>query len=488
MSKIISPMAETDEAAPHPATVQRVPRIEETVARQDHGAGRQDKDQLSPWRRYTIAVVLLIVLLLIGYLLWHLLASDDSVGQSQQRPPVTVAATYATSETWYTQLPAVGTLEAVQGVEVTTEMAGIVEEIAFTSGQQVERGELLVQLRAQTDYARLERLREQLEQARADLARNRRLRQSGVIAEATFEEFQTAVETLEAEVEEQREIIDKKSITAPFSGELGIRQVDLGEFVAAGQPVVLLQTIEPIYLNFYLPEQYYQTIAASMAGEQTSSLISTVEARGLPVEVQVDAYPERTFTGRISAVSPQVSIETRNFLVQATLPNEEGLLRPGMFAEVTVIVPDQREVTVLPATAISYNPYGNAVFLIQSPTPQQQHPNRNQEAANPQDGWFAGLVTSVQGWFGGGSGTDNPGEGQTAEQGQGQQTIYMAERAFVTTGERRDAKIEIIEGVDPGDRVVTAGQLKLEDGAPVVISPEAVGPDGASNTAKTEGQ
>lgn len=473
MSKSVSSMPETDQATQHPATVQAVPRTEEIVARQDRPTARQDNDQPSRWRRYVIAVIILIALLLVGYLLWQLLGSDEGAAQSQQRPPVTVAATHATSETWQTQLPAVGTLAAVQGVEVTTEVAGIVEEIYFASGERVERGETLVQLLAKTDLARLERLREQLEQARADLARNRRLRESRVIAEATFEEYETAVETLEAQMEEQRELIDKKRITAPFAGELGIRQIDLGEFVAAGQPVVLLQTIEPIYVNFYLPEQHYQTIAAGLPGGQVREMSSNED--GLPVELQVDAYPNRTFSGHISAVSPQVNVETRNFQVQATLPNQQRLLRPGMFAAVTVIVPDQRQVTVLPATAISYNPYGDAVFLIQ-PMAQRQQPISHQKqaaASNDQD-WFDRLLTRVQGVFG--SDGANAEQKPSSAEGKQQQTVYMAQRAFVTTGERRDTEIEILKGVEPGDRVVTAGQLKLEDGAPVVISPEGVGP------------
>jgi RND family efflux transporter MFP subunit len=447
---------------------------------------RQDQDLPSRWRNYVIAIIVLLALALVGYILWQWVWSGDSNVQSQQRPPVTVAATDATTEIWQTQLPAVGTLDAVQGVEVTTEATGIVEEINFESGERVEQGELLVKLLSETDLARLERLREQLEQAQADLTRNRRLRQSGVIAEATFEESETAVETLEAEAQEQQQIIDKKSITAPFTGDLGIRRIDLGEFVAAGQPVVLLQAIEPIYVNFYLPEQYYQTIATGIAAKQAPTESSDEDELGLPVEIQVDAYPNRTFEGRIDAVSPRINRETRNFQVQAILPNKERLLRPGMFAQITVIVPDQREVTVLPATAISYNPYGDAVFLIRPmEQPQQQSTNSEQQAVNEDEGWFNGFIASAQNLLRGNSDSGEQTKQEMSNgQGEKQPTVYRAQRAFVTTGERRDTKIEILKGVDPGERVVTAGQLKLEDGAPIVISPNGVGPRSANREAQ----
>lgn len=380
--------------------------------------------------RKWIVVAAALILAIAGYFFWRPRSGESTQqGQPPQRPPVVVAAAYAEQEVWQTRLSAVGTLEAVRGVEVTTEAAGLVSAIHFKSGDHVRRGELIVQLNDEPDRKRLASLVAQMEQARSELARNRQLAREGILARVEAERSDTALENLQAQVAEQRAVIAKKRIEAPFDGELGIRLVNLGQLVQPGQPIVTLQAIAPILVNFSLPEGHYRELA-----------------RGQALEVRTDAYSDRAFAGAVSAINPQVNEQTRNFLVQGRLPNEERLLRPGMFATVTVTLPDQRQVVTVPDTAVSYSPSGDAVFVVR----------QNKSAAN-------------------GPGEKPNGNGSGRDRPPRNAPNLIVTRMIVKTGERRGGKIAILEGVDPGDQVVTAGQLKLSEGAPVIISsPDAV--------------
>jgi RND family efflux transporter MFP subunit len=380
--------------------------------------------------RYAVAVLGAIALVAVGYFVWRTYGGDGQQPQQAGRPPVAVAVATAAAEVWQTHESAVGTLVAVQGVQVTSEVPGMVSAIHFRSGEPVHAGTLLLELDTTTDRARLDSLVAQLEQARADDTRNRRLAERGLISRAQAEQSATAVETLAAQVKEQRTLIDKKRITAPFAGELGIRLVNLGQFIAAGQPIVTLQSIAPIYVNFSLPAALYPTIT-----------------RGQAVEVAVDAFPERRFTGTVNAISPEVSETTRNFNVQASLPNEARLLRPGMFAQVTVALAERHDVVTVPATAISYSPQGDAVFVVVEP-PAVTMP---------------GAPTAPAGMA---------GAGTQAAAGHAPPTANLptVKRTLVQVGERRGTDVAILAGIPPGERVVTAGQIKLYDGAPVIIT------------------
>jgi membrane fusion protein (multidrug efflux system) len=270
----------------------------------------------------------------------------------------------------------------------------------------------------------------QLDQARADDTRNRRLVECGLISTAEAEQSATAAETLAAQVQEQRTLINKKLIEAPFAGELGIRLVNLGQFITAGQPIVPLQSIAPIYVNCALPEARYPAIT-----------------RGQAVEVSVDAFPERQFTGTVNAISPEVSGVTRNFNLQALLPNEARLLRPGMFAQVTIALSEHHDVVTVPATAISYSPQGDAVFVVEPP-----------DVATP------GVPIEPPGM------PDNGTQEAAAGHPPSPANLPTVRRTLVQVGERRGTDVAILAGVAAGERVVTAGQIKLYDGAPVSIS------------------
>ena len=300
----------------------------------------------------------------------------------------------------------VGTITPVQGTELTAESAGKVETILFRSGQRVEKGQLLVELDASSELAELKSLLPQLRQAKSDQERAKELIDDGAISEEAFEEAFAEVDRLQAAIEQRQAIIDRKRIRAPFSGELGIRMVNLGQYVSPGTAVVSLQKISPIYVDFDVPEQ----VAAEVAERQI-------------VRASVTAYPERTWKGEITAITPLIESPSRSIQVRAELPNDDQQLQPGMFADVVVELPESRRVVTVPQTAVALNAYGTSLFVVKE---------------------------------------------------DGEQLTVR--RKFVETGDRRGLDIEIAEGVKAGERVVTAGQLKISDGDPVTISEEDLKP------------
>ena len=355
-------------------------------------------------------------LLVAAAAVWLGMRTTDDSGAQQGPPPVVVSAARAERQSWQSRLQAVGALRAVRGVQVTTEVGGLVNAIHFQSGQRVEKEDRLVQLSTEADRARLASLRAQAEQARADLARQRALARQGVVAPAELEKSATSVKSLQAQAGEQRALIGKKRIEAPFSGQLGIRQVDVGQYLQPGSPIVVLESVTPIHVNFSLPEQHYGKVSA-----------------GQQIDVRVSAYPEQTFRGVVSAISPRVNDSTRNFDVQGRLENESGRLRPGMSAYVSVALDQHRRVVAIPATAVSYSPYGNSVYIVQQGTDSSR--------------------------------SSDPGENLARA------APPTVARKFIELTERRDAQVAV-EGLAPGALVVTAGQMKLFDGAPVVIDDE----------------
>ncbi|WP_183814734.1 efflux RND transporter periplasmic adaptor subunit [Parvularcula dongshanensis] len=460
-------------ALPEPEAHERLPAPERDERASPEGA----RDRTPFWRRrgVLIGAALLLLALLV---LFFLLRGGDG-GEEQGQPPPTVSVEEARRVAWNDQLSAVGTLEAIQGVDVTTELGGTVEEISFENGTEVEEGELLVRLDTSTEQAALAALEAQRDQARLAYDRQQRLIERGATAEADVEAARATFEGLAAQAEQTRAAIDKKTIEAPFSGTLGIREVSLGQYVGAGTPVVTLQQIAPIYVNFELPEAAFGLVEG-----------------GVEVELQADSFPGRTFAGRITAVSPEIAEETRSVTVQATIPNEDQALRPGMFADVTVLLPGERQVVVVPQTAIARNAYGTAVYVVGPPDPEEQQRQRERgEAAEEEDGGFlGGLLGGGNGEGQGGDASDeepgqarsgagqrrggNAADGQNARGGEGgapAETGLVAKTVFVETGEQRGLDVEVTEGLQGGERVVTAGQLKLDDGVAVTIGDQDAG-------------
>ena len=314
-------------------------------------------------------------------------------------PPATVAAAEVQVESWQPFLQAVGSLVATQGILVTTEVAGKVSEIRFESGQQVEAGTLLLQLDDSIDRAELEGIVAERRLAELQFKRREELVEKKSISRSDYDEAQLRLENARAQLDTKQAQIAKKRITAPFSGLLGIRQVDLGEYLQPGAAIVPLQALDPLYVDYSLPERHLGLISV-----------------GQTVKIEVQAYAGETFTGRISALNPGIDPGTRSLRIRATLENPQSRLRPGMFAEVRTLLPQRPAVLTLPQTAITYNPYGDSVFVIEE-----------------------------------------------------SETGTAVQRRQVETGGVRNGRVEIAQGLQAGERVVIAGQVKLRNGQAVVI-------------------
>lgn len=331
------------------------------------------------------------------------------------QPAVAVSAEAAKPQRWREGGEAVGTLVAVNGTDVTTEAGGVVRSIEFEAGQPVAAGAVLVRLNTANEEATLKALETSAKLAETQAHRWQQLGQDRLVSLDEVQQRTAAAAAARAQVEAQRALIAQKTIRAPFAGVLGIRKVNLGQFLAPGAPVVSLQQLDPIYLDFSLPEQ--------MIGKLVD---------GTSVHASVDALPGRSFEGKVTAVEPQVDANTRNFKAQATLRNADGALRPGSFAKVGFDLGSEREVVVIPQTAVSFNTYGNAVFVI-------------------------GKVARKAGE------TDMQGKPLTGDK------LVVTQR-FIKTGATRGDLIAVTDGLKAGEQVVTAGLLKLRNGAEVTIN------------------
>lgn len=314
----------------------------------------------------------------------------------------TVSTISAAFDDWQNELTAVGTLRAVKGTDVAPEVGGTVENIFVESGQDVDEGTLLLQLRSQEDQAQLAALESDLRLAELTLERAKKQIAVKAISQAAYDEAVASWENLKAQVAAQKATLEKKSVLAPFAGRLGLRLVDVGQYLAPGAPLFALQQLDPIFLDFSVPQQ-----------ELTKLQV------GQKIAAKVDAYPDKVFDGEITAIDSKVAEETRNISVRATIHNPEKLLRAGMFATVSLTTGDPSRYLTLPQTAITFNPYGSTVFVV-----------------------------------------DGSGDKLTARM------------AFVKTGPTRGDQVAILDGIKEGDVVVTAGQMKLRNGTQVTINNE----------------
>lgn len=344
-------------------------------------------------------------------------AQTNKFFDNMPQPASAVSAAEARSERWSDDAQAVGTLVAVNGTDVTTEAGGVVRSIEFEAGQSVRAGEVLLRLNTDNEAATLKSLETSARLAKVQADRWQQLGREQLVSLDEMQQRVAASASAQAQADAQRALIAQKTIRAPFSGELGIRKVNLGQFVSPGTPIVSLQQLDPIYLDFTLPEQQMDELE-----------------QGTPIRATLDGLPGRVFEGTVTAIEPGVDPNTRNFTAQATLDNPDGLLRPGAFARVDFDLGGEREVVVIPQTAVSFNPYGNAVFVI-TKTPRA--------------------------------------EGETDMQGQpltGDKLVVN--QRFVTTGATRGDLIAVTDGLEPGEQVATSGLLKLRNGAEVTINNE----------------
>ena len=321
-------------------------------------------------------------------------------------PPTTVSSAIVKEEDWAPTLSAIGSVSAVQGAVVSTELGGVVAEIDFQNGGVAKKGDLLMRLDSSAEEAQLHTAQADLELARANLERERNLAERKVVSKQEFDAAQSTFGQKQGAVDNMRSFITKKEVRAPFDGMLGIRQVNVGQMINSGQQVVQLTALDKVYVDFALPQQNLPQLGT-----------------GYDARVHADALPGREFKGKVTAINSMVDTVTRNVGVQATLENPDHVLRPGMFVKVDVILPEKSKTLVIPGSAVSYAPYGNSVFVIE--------------------------------------------KGKDPKTGKESQSLRQA---FVRIGEARGDFVSVTEGLKAGDVVVSTGVFKLRNGMPVVIN------------------
>jgi membrane fusion protein (multidrug efflux system) len=345
-----------------------------------------------------------VLLTALGFIKFRQIHSAVSASAFQP-PPEAVTSIVAHKEQWPTTMSVIGTMEAVQGVTVSADLPGSVSRIAFDSGKSVHAGDILVELDTRQERAQLASLEAQRDLAKVNFGRSQQLVDEGVISRVEYDQASSQQKATEANVAEIRATIERKTIRAPFSGILGIRQVNLGQYLSAGQAIVPLQALNPIYVNFGLPQQTFSQVAVG------HSLLVTKED-----------LPSTAFSGRVTAVDSVVNEATRNIQVQATLPNPQGKLRPGMFVQVEVPLGAARTVIALPASAINYAPYGDSVYVIT-------------DLKDPTGKTYRGV-----------------------------------QQHFVKVEGSHGDQVAVISGVNPGEEIVTSGVFKLRNGAAVQVN------------------
>ena len=352
-----------------------------------------------------LGVVLLIIAGL-GFVKYRQFQGFKAQGASFAPPPTAVTTIVAKRETWPSTLQVIGTAAAIQGVTVSADLPGTVDRIHFESGKAVQVGDVLVELDTRQERAQLAAAQADWELARINYERQEKLVAQGVVARTEYDNASAQQKSTEAHVGEIKATIERKTIRAPFSGILGIRQINLGQYLSAGQAIVSLQAVNPIYVNFGVPQQ--QSPQVRMGGS---------------LRMTSDDLPGIQFAGRVSAVDSVVNEATRNIQVQATLTNPQGRLRPGMFVQVELGLGANRQIIALPASSINYAPYGNSVYV----------------------------VTDVQ----------DPKSGKT---------FRGVRQQFVKLEGSRGDQVAVVSGVNPGEEIVTSGVFKLRNGAPVQVN------------------
>ena len=357
------------------------------------------------WRSVVIAMGLLVAIVVCVFGV-KALQIGKMMTTKMVMPPTTVSSATVKEEDWAPTLSAVGSLSAVQGAVISTELAGIVSEISFENGAVAKKGDVLMKLDTSQEEALLRSAAAEAQLARTDLERSRDLAMKKVVSSAEFDSAQSKFTRLNAVVDQMRSNIAKKTLIAPFDGQLGIRQVNVGQMINAGQQVVQLTSLDSLFADFALPQQYL--------GQLTP---------GLEVHVTTDALPGHVFPGKVTAINSMVDSSTRNITLQATLENPDHVLRPGMFAKAEVTLPEKHKALIVPGSAISYAPFGDSVFVIEKKKDEK-----------------------------------------TGKESQ------VIRQQFVRVGEARGDLVAITQGLKAGETVVSTGVFKLRNGMPVTIN------------------
>ncbi len=324
---------------------------------------------------------------------------------AQGEPLQTVSTTTATFLEWSPKLQAIGNIQAIQGINISAEVAGIVDEIYFKQGETVKTGTPLLQLRAYDDKAKLESLKAAVQLAQVTYLRDQAQYEVNAISKQTLDIDKANLDIANANVGQQQALLNKKLIRAPFTGQLGIRQVNVGQYLEAGTAISTLQALETVFVDFYLPQQ----------------LLGSLKL-GQLVNLKSDTYPNQTFTGEMTVINPKVEINTRNVQLRATLKNPHNKLLPGMYVTISITTGAAESFITLPRTALTFNTFGSSVYRLES--------NGVNEKGQPK---------------------------------------LIAKQSIVVTGETRGDQVAILSGINAGDTIVTAGQIKLHNGSPVTV-------------------
>ena len=367
---------------------------------------RPKQSKAKPRRKGIVIAIALLVTICVFAFGIKALQIGKMMSTPQTMPPTTVSSTSVKEEDWAPRLTAVGSVSAVQGAVVSAELAGVVSEINFENGGEAKKGEVLMKLDASQEEALLRSAEAEAQLAQTDLERSRDLAMKKVVSSAELDSAQSKFRRLNAVVDQVRSSIAKKTLIAPFDGQLGIRQVNVGQMINAGQQVVPLTSLNPVFADFALPQQYL--------GQLTP---------GLEVHVTTDAIPGRVFNGKLTAINSMVDSSTRNITLQATLDNSDHALRPGMFAKAEVMLPEKHKTLVVPGSAISYAPFGDSVFVIEKKKDEK-----------------------------------------TGKESQ------VIRQQFVRVGEARGDLVAITQGLKAGETIVSTGVFKLRNGMTVTIN------------------
>jgi membrane fusion protein (multidrug efflux system) len=356
---------------------------------------------------------MVIMLAVVGLLFGGIFAYKTFTGIMMKKymsaggiPPVTVSTIHATNEAWQPQFKAVGSLRAVRGVDLASEISGLVRSVHFKSGDEVKAGQLLVQLNADPDIAQLHALEAAADLAEITYERDKKQIEAQAISQSTLDSASADLKGKQAQVTQQAAVVAKKTISAPFAGRLGISSINPGQYVNSGEKIVTLQSLDSIFIDFSLPQQELSRVS-----------------KGQTAVVFIDAYPGKTFTGKITAINPKVDPGSRNVQVEAVIANPGHELLPGMYATVEVLYGAVQYYLTLPRTAVTFNPYGETVYLVEE------------------------------------KGKDKAGK-----------KTLTVRQTFVTLGPARGDQVAVLSGVKEGDQVVTSGQLKIKNNSTVIIN------------------
>ena len=369
-------------------------------------SSRPKQSNAKPRRKGIVIAIALLVTICVFAFGIKILQIVKMASTPMVMPPTTVSSVTVKEEDWAPRLTAVGSVSAVQGAVVSAELAGVVSEINFENGGEAKKGEVLMKLDASQEEALLRSAEAEAQLAQTDLERSRDLAMKKVVSSAELDSAQSKFRRLNAVVDQVRSSIAKKTLIAPFDGQLGIRQVNVGQMINAGQQVVPLTSLDPVFADFALPQQYF--------GQLTP---------GLEVHVTTDAISGRVFNGKLTAINSMVDSSTRNITLQATLYNSDHALRPGMFAKAEVMLPEKHKALVVPGSAISYAPFGDSVFVIEKKKDEK-----------------------------------------TGKESQ------VIRQQFVRVGEGRGDLVAITQGLKAGETIVSTGVFKLRNGMTVTIN------------------